>query len=275
MFSKYKNKDEKQNLSCNYGAKNTNALVALTKVLGVSSQQLKSKWCEQLLYKLHIIHNKFKNAHFSICLENLKVDKNNNLVLINVSDCQDKSLKKEASTQRDVRFKAPELIKCNEKSKAGDIWATGICIYFIINYTFPWKAATESDKNFCLWANNGTFPLNMNSCYTRVLNKMLCVDSEMRPSIKNVFRIMYDKGIDKNVISKLYLLKFYLKCFYFTTLGNLISMIAADYIKSNAYEQSKTKKFQLQKNHFLQNKLISPKQGLLCFIFWYLFVTNF
>ena len=205
MSSKHKEKDRKQNLSCDYEAKKINALTPLTKVLESSSQQLRNKWCEQLLYKLHIIHNKFKNAKFSVCLGNLKIDKSNNLVLINVLD--NTTSKNKATKQEDVRYKAPELINCNETNKAGDVWATGICIYFIINYTFPWKVANKNDKNFCLWANKGTFPQNMNSYHTRILKKMLCVDSTMRPSIKNVFRVMYDTGVDKNVISKLYLLK--------------------------------------------------------------------
>ena len=49
-------------------------------------------------------------------------------------------------------------------------------------------------------------------------------------------------------------------------------MIAADYIKSNAYEQSKTKKLQRQKINFPQNNIIIPKQGLLRFFF--LFAYN-
>ena len=51
-------------------------------------------------------------------------------------------------------------------------------------------------------------------------------------------------------------------------------MVAADYIKSNAYEQSKTKKLQRQKINFPQNNIIIPKQGLLRF-FSYLLITNF
>ena len=49
-------------------------------------------------------------------------------------------------------------------------------------------------------------------------------------------------------------------------------MVAADYIKSNAYEQSKTKKLQRQKINFPQNNIIIPKQGLLRF--FSLFVYN-
>ena len=98
--------------------------VTLLDSLKVSSQKLKDKWCKQLLYKLNIIHNSFENVQYNICFDNLMVDRNNNLVLINVSDkpCLIRML------QDHTDFKAPELVGSSIRSRSGDTWAAGICI---------------------------------------------------------------------------------------------------------------------------------------------------
>ena len=181
-------------------AESTKSLVFLTEALQFSDQQLKDKWCEQLLYKLHIIHNVFENAQCNICLENLKVDKkSDNLVLVNVSQhatCDTELIE-------DASFKAPELVNCRKRSKAGDIWAAGICIYFINNLSFPWNTATKNDNNFCLWSNNGVFPCNLNNIFLKTSMEMLCVDPKKRPSIETAIKEVNDKEVDENVLSKL------------------------------------------------------------------------
>ena len=183
-------------------------LIPLTEFLKTSSHQLKNESSEQLLYKLYIIHNKFHSVHCNICLDSLMVDKNNNLVLINLSKNQNCNTSlMNGATQTDDRFKAPELFRKSEKSKAGDIWKAGICIYYMINSTFLWKIASKSDINFCFWAEKGIFPKIANNSYKRVLKKMLCVDYKERPNIKGVIRTTMDTGIDQNVISKFYLVK--------------------------------------------------------------------
>ena len=124
--------------------KNDKGLVSLTKALKFSSKQVRNKWCKQLLYKLFIIHNEFDNAKCNVCLENLKVNEDNNLVLTNVFQ----SSTTDTKLATDTKFKAPELLNCNNGSKAGDVWAAGICIYYVINSSFPWQVGDEKDENF-------------------------------------------------------------------------------------------------------------------------------
>ena len=178
---------------------NNKCVIHLTQVLESSSQQLKNKWCKQLLFKINIIHNQFKNAFYNICLDNLKVEINEDLVFINVSE----NLNNCTETSSDTRYKAPELINCNKSSKSGDIWATGICIYYINNFNFPWKYAVKDDEKYRLWANKGIFPSNKNNYYSPVLMQMLCVNPHMRQNIENVIQSTLDDDIDTNVLSKL------------------------------------------------------------------------
>ena len=204
MSSKTKEDDKKQKTLRDKKTKGKNPLAALTEVLEISSKQLRNKWCEQLLYKLYIIHNEFKNTEFNICIENLNIDENNNLVLINVYGTQNSnfSVQSNTKTKQDIKFIAPELIENNEKTKAGDIWAAGVCIFYIINSSFPWEAANKSDKSFCEWADKGIFPKSIDSSYIKPLKKMLCVDSDLRPNIKDVIKLTLHAGTDKKVIGK-------------------------------------------------------------------------
>ena len=216
MSSVYNEVEKNKNVLHDNKIEDLSSLTFLKKVLETSPHQLRNKWSKQLLYKLYIIHNKFNSAHCNICLDSLMVDKNNNLVLINLSNnhsCNTSLIN--GATHKDDRFKAPELIRNCEKSKAGDIWKAGICIYYMINSTFLWKIASKSDINFCFWAEKGIFPKIANNSYKRVLKKMLCVDYKERPNIKGVIRTTMDTGIDQNVISKFYLVKKYKNHFNF------------------------------------------------------------
>ena len=169
------------------------SLVSLKQVLEFSSEDLRKKWCKQLLFKIHILHTKFESAQCNVCFGNLKVDNNENLVLVNVSE---KSNGKELIS--DVQFDAPELFNCKQKSKASDIWATGICIYYINCLKFPWETAVKSDLKFSLWAIEGIFPCSVNNTYSRIVKQMLCVDPQMRPSIKHLVQKTIDDKVDSN-----------------------------------------------------------------------------
>ena len=202
--------------SSKYNAERTDGLISLKKVLAKSNEELRNKWCEQLLYKTYIIHNEFENVNYDVCLDNLKVDSENNLVITNVPDKTD--FDTEALT--DVRFKAPELINCSKRSKAGGVWATGICVFYIKNLCFPWKSAVKSDENYCLWANKGIFSCSMSNSNLRILKQMLCVDQEKRPSIENIIKSSFHNEVDAIALSKFIyfiaknVLYVNIKCFY-------------------------------------------------------------
>ena len=175
-------------------------LVPLAEVLKVSGHELKEKWCRQLLYKLNIIHNSFENFHCNICFDNLLVDRNNNLVLTNVSE----KSKTERKSQNHTAFIAPELLINSNKirSKEGDIWASGICIFYINNSCYPWKIAANTDERYCGWAKNGILPSNLeNNSYLEILKQMLCVDLKLRPNIKKLVKQTHDCSIDVDDLS--------------------------------------------------------------------------
>ena len=181
--------------------KDKNLLVPLTKVVNISSKELRIKWCKQLLCKLHIVHSEFSDAKCNICLDNLKVDRNSNLVLTNVSE----NSTDDAKLITDVEFKAPELLNCDKTSKAGDVWAAGICVYYVINLSFPWQVADERDENFRLWKCEGKFSSTVESWLVKMLARMLCVDPVVRANTEEALKHLWDDKTEAVVLSKFHL----------------------------------------------------------------------
>ena len=181
--------------------KDKNLLIPLTKVVSFSSKEVRTKWCKQLLCKLHIIHSEFSDAKCNICLDNLKVDRNSNLVL---TDVFEKSTY-DAKLITDVEFKAPELLNCDKTSKPGDVWAAGICVYYVINLSFPWQVADERDENFRLWKCEGKFSSTVESWLVKMLARMLCVDPVVRANTEEALEHLWDDKTEEAVLSKFYL----------------------------------------------------------------------
>ena len=198
MITSEKEMDKPKNLFDSGMTVTNKNLVPLTKALKCSSKQVRNKWCKQLLYKLHIIHTEFADAQCNVCIDNIKVDENNNLVLTNVSE----NLTSYAEIVTDLKYKAPELLRCNEHSKAGDVWATGICIYYIINSSFPWKIAGENDCDFSLWKSEGKFSATVDSSFARILKQMLCVKPDMRADTREILKMLWDRGNDEEILGE-------------------------------------------------------------------------
>ena len=134
------------------------------------------------------------------------VNRCNNLVLTNVSE-KSKTSKK---SQNHTAFTAPELVSDSNKirSKEGDTWAAGICIYYINNLSYPWKIAANTDERYCMWAKEGILPSNLENSCSKIVKQMLCVNPKLRPSVKSVIKSVHGFKVDPNDISEL--LFFYL-----------------------------------------------------------------
>ena len=100
----------------------------------------------------------------------------------------------------DIKFKAPEMLNCNNRSKAGDVWAAGICIYYVINLSFPWRVADEKDENFYKWKYERRFSSTIDSSFVRILTLMLCVEPNTRASINEVLKHSWDREVDRVVL---------------------------------------------------------------------------
>ena len=176
--------------------KSVDTLSTLKDALKLSSEELRKKWVKQLIYKLYMIHSKFKSIHGNICLEALKINNEDNLILDGFSEkLIDKS-------EVEAKYKSPEFLIENKASKAGDIWAAGICIYFINNLAFPWKVASNNDENYKTWVQKGLFTKGLNNFFHDILKSMLCVDILKRVHLKAVILHKFECIDDSDAISK-------------------------------------------------------------------------
>lgn len=176
-------------------AENKQIFVPLKEVLKNSTtNENKLRWCNQLIKKLYIIHT--GDAHCAMCLESLKIDQNQNLVLVNV-------VKNPRDQQQtiDIQFKAPELIyRGNQQTKAGDVWATAICILYILNSSFPWRVADVGDKSFCKWKKKFILACDLSEPFDTVVRQMLCIEPTSRIKVEKILKNMWVKRSEGQVL---------------------------------------------------------------------------
>ena len=139
------------------------------------------KWCEQLIYKLQLIHEKFDIVS-NLTLSMLKIDSSDNLIINNIE------LNNKENSD-DLQYKAPEyFFEYKENNKSSDVWRAGICVFYICFLKFPWRRASISDKQYLMWVYQNKLPCNDYSVDLEALKSMLCVDYKTRPSFKEIVR---------------------------------------------------------------------------------------
>ena len=153
------------------------------------------KWCEQLIYKLELIHNNFDIVS-NLTLSKLKIDSFDNLIITNI--------KNKEENKNDLQYKAPEyFFGYKENNKSSDVWRAGICVFYICFLRFPWKKASVGDKRYLMWVYQNKLPFNDDNIYLDALKSMLCVDFKTRPDVKEIIRVSLDFGPNLRVVSKL------------------------------------------------------------------------
>ena len=154
------------------------------------------KWCEQLIYKLELIHDKFDIVS-NLTLSKLKIDSSDNLIITNIESQDEKN-------NNYLQYKAPEyFFGCKENNKSSDVWRAGICVFYICFLKFPWKKASIGDKQYSMWVYQNKLPCDDDNINLEALKSMLCVDYKTRPNVKKIIRVSFDLGPNLLVISKL------------------------------------------------------------------------
>ena len=173
-------------INLHYGSYKSPHLKSIKQALADCDQVQRLKWCRQLIFKLNLIHS--THVHSSLNVESLKVDANDNLVIIDSQVDQ----QHETKSFCDLKYVAPENLLHNScNSKPADIWAAGICICFINTNRFPWRTASISDNNFEVWFKTGMLEDVDDEFCMRVLKCMLCTDSNERQTLKKTIKKLF------------------------------------------------------------------------------------
>ena len=153
------------------------------------------KWCEQLIYKLELIHDKF-NIVSNLTLSKLKIDLSDDLIITNVEFKDQKNI-------NDLQYKAPEyFFGYKDNNKSSDVWRAGICVFYICFLKFPWKKASIIDKQYLMWVYQNKLPCDDDNIDLDALKSMLCVDFKTRPNVKEIIQVSLDFGPNLQVVSE-------------------------------------------------------------------------
>jgi serine/threonine protein kinase len=162
--------------------------------LKTTPMTLKLKLFNQLLDAVEYMHDT-GIAHMDIKLENILVDKHSQQIKLidfgeafvfhdinhisNVILCKGK--------RGTLEYMPPEEFS-NEffSPDKADIWACGITLHCILNYTFPWKQAETKYKRYARYLTDNNFILHENICINNILKKFLEPSPKKRDSIKSI-----------------------------------------------------------------------------------------
>ena len=182
-------------MNLHHGSYKSPHLKSIKQALANSDQAQRLKWSKQLIFKLKLIHS--THVHGSLNVESLKVDKNDNLVIIDTRVDQHQ----EAKSFCDLKYVAPEnLLNKSCKSKSADIWAAGICVCFINTGKFPWRKASITDNNFEVWAKTGVLEDVDDELCMKVLKCMLCTDPNERQTLKKTIKRLFQRPSNLQVV---------------------------------------------------------------------------
>ena len=105
-------------------------------------QQLQSKWGEGLLAGVAYLHS-LGLVHGNLTLDCLYVDMRNDELLVgNLDGCMTPSQLKSLSGVSDL-YAPPEKFSGGSMSRAADIWACGVILYYIFNKKFAFSKAVR------------------------------------------------------------------------------------------------------------------------------------
>ena len=181
-------------------------LKSITRLLLTSNDHQRLKWSKQLIFKLNLIHK--TNVECSLNVELLKIDENDNLVITDSGNDREKF--------PDLRYLPPECVKKNYpiKSMQSDVWAAGICFYFINTGKFPWNKASLKDNNYRNWIENGKLEGLRGDFCNNVLKIVLCENPEKR-NLKRVMEKVIELPLNFGAVGKFFffiILSIFIRC---------------------------------------------------------------
>jgi len=157
------------------------------------------KSMQDMLAGLVYVHER-ELIHRDIKLESFKYRSNaanSSLVLFDLGlCCRSQSSIPRGPITGSLRYLAPEMVYTGNYDCKVDVWAVGVCLYVLMNGTFPWipsEGILDSNiKDRFLKERDLKLLLNGNSRTITFLKQLLCFDPEYRLSALEAYRIATD-----------------------------------------------------------------------------------
>ena len=154
---------------------------------------VRENWAKSLIFNLRFLHE-IGVVHGNINLQNIHVDSRNKITIV---DNRSPDLKRTDS----LLYKSPEFFfGSKNESKDSDVWAAGICVYYIIAVKFPWQRASISDRHYMEWVKEGKLSSRNEGCFEVAIKIMLGVSS--RPPLNSITKKFLKPKLNSKIICK-------------------------------------------------------------------------
>ncbi|OHS96762.1 CAMK family protein kinase [Tritrichomonas foetus] len=201
-------------------ASNGNLNDFLDKVGPLSESQARF-YFNQLILSIEYLHNKIMVVHRDLKVENIMLDKCNNVKIIDfgLSNTFTKSRPNFNTACGSPAYMAPEIINNKPYSKEADIWSLGVVLYFLMVGELPFADDNVNNVFYKILNVEPKYPSYLSPQCTLLLEKMLTKNPAERITITkfkehpwfsaNKFNIMeeiidgFNKDIDGDIIKNL------------------------------------------------------------------------
>ena len=162
-----------------------------------SSLKFRQKWSEQLLLKLVLLQQCFRDKFVILTLESIYINDKCNLTM----DLENLEF---GSMDTLNLYLAPENINKNNEDYSihQAVWSAGICLYYINALSFPWLKASVEDKNYLSWLQNKKFSFRFNSFVQRTLKFLLNPNKKISLLARNWMPNIFVDNLNHEVVSK-------------------------------------------------------------------------
>ena len=153
----------------------------------LSEYKIKHFFC-QLLSILSYLHNEKLVAHRDIKVENILIDKNNNIRIIdfglsNVFITPNGQLKTAVGSPA---YASPEMLKGENYNSKADIWSAGVVLYTMLYGFLPFQDQNVQRLLQKIVQFEPKFPHTCSEQAIDLLKKMLCKDPNKRISLEQI-----------------------------------------------------------------------------------------
>jgi serine/threonine protein kinase len=137
---------------------------------------------------MRYLHDQTNICHRDLKLENILIDERNQVKIIDfgfsVNTPMDSRLKVFCGTPS---YMAPEIVAKREyNGYHTDIWALGVILYLMLCGNYPFKGITERELYTKIGKGGYTISDSIPHEARRLIARMLCVDPNKRPTIREV-----------------------------------------------------------------------------------------
>ncbi len=161
-------------------------------------------WFTQICLAIKHIHDK-KILHRDLKSQNVFLNKNGIIKLgdFGISKCLEHTLEKVQTIVGTPYYLSPEIVQNKPYSFKSDIWSLGILLYEVTSLKMPFDANSLPLLYVkIIRGNYATVPTSYSKELKYLINSLLLIDPDKRPSINEILRLPLIKSRIRNFLNE-------------------------------------------------------------------------